>query len=304
MPPGHRPHPAPSDADAIELDSDLLESETDRIELSPPAPPAPTQPPSIISADELPAGLAWHINRQWVRVRPHARALAEATAAALSALGKLVVRAAVHAQPHAHRLWQRLRQRWPLADRLWPGWPTSWRRLVVLAAGAFGVGALFVLPFALASRQGPPRPPAAVALERPPADNAPPADAVAGLQDHGIAPSPAKPHVASRAEVARQMAREAFEHQHWRDGVWYFRTARRAQRRAPGDDVLILSTIAALADREAAPPAKRLLRELGGEARAMLAETARSHPDAVVRGHAQELIRQPSRPRPFLRWVR
>ena len=281
MPPGHQLHPAPSpEPDAIELDSDLQDADTDRIELSPPAPTA-----------------------------PHARALAEATAAALSAFGKLVVRATAHALPIAHRLWQRLlqhlRQRWPLARRLLPGWPSSRRRLILLAAGAFGVGALFVLPFALAGRQGPALAPAvAVAVERSPADNGPPAELAPALQGHSIASSPARPPVASRGEVARQMAREAFEQQHWRDGVWYFRTARRAQRRAPGDDVLILSTIAALADPEAAPPARRLLRELGGDARAMLVETARSHPDAVVRGHAQELTRQPARARPFLRLVR
>jgi hypothetical protein len=98
------------------------------------------------------------------------------------------------------------------------------------------------------------------------------------------------------------MAREAFEQQRWQDGVWYFRTARRAQRRAPDDDVLILSTIAALADKDAAPAAKRLLRELGGDARPLLVETARSHPDPVVRGHVQQLIR-PAPARPFLRWV-
>ena len=69
------------------------------------------------------------------------------------------------------------------------------------------------------------------------------------------------------------MAREAFEQQHWQDGVWYFRTARRAQRRAPGDDVLILSTIAALADKEAAPrgetaaarAGRRRARHAGGD---------------------------------------
>ena len=121
MPPGHRPtsRPAADDTEPIELDSDLLVSETDAS--SSRRPPRRRRRGAAIIADELPAGLGWQLNRQWARVRPHARALAEATAAALSAFGKWTARAAAGALPLArrlwqHRLWQRgrqpLRRRW------------------------------------------------------------------------------------------------------------------------------------------------------------------------------------------------
>jgi hypothetical protein len=297
MPPSHKPVPAPlpDDAEPIELDAELLVPDTD-VDL-------PGQTGAAPDADELPAGLGWHVSRQWARLRPHARALWYATAPALSALGRWTARAAAGALPLARRLWQHplwqqriwqpLRRRW---HALTPGWPTSWRRLLGLAAGAFVLGALFVLPFALAGRKAAPSPLPPVALERPPAAASPAAATLAA------APAPATPDAAPRGAVGRQMAREAFEQQRWQDGVWYFRTARRAQRRAPDDDVLILSTIAALADKDAAPAAKRLLRELRSDARPLLVETARSHPDPVVRGHVQQLIR-PAPARPFLRWV-
>jgi hypothetical protein len=291
MPPSHKPAPAPPPADdtePIELDADLLVPDTD--------PAAPT-------ADELPAGLGWHVSRQWARVRPHARSLWYATSAALATLRRRLAPAAAATSSLALRLWhhQRWRSLRDAASRRLPGWPTSWRRLMGLATAAFALGAL--LPFALADRDGTPSRPPMVALERPPAAPAPAARPPAPAA-FAPAPAPAKPRSdrSSRGLVGRQMAREAFEQNRWQDGVWYFRAARRAQRRAPGDDVLILSTIAALADQQVAPAAKRLLRELGDDARPLLVENARSHPDPVVRGHAQQLIR-PAQPRPFLRWL-
>ncbi len=185
-----------------------------------------------------------------------------------------------------------------MLEHLWPGWPTTWQRLMALAAGAFALGGVLTLPFALAGRQLEVTGRPAVAVERAaPVAAAVPADAPAPPVAPGASSSP------SRAQLARDMAREAFENQRWQDGVWYFRESVRAQRRAPDDDVLILYTIAALSDEQAAPKAERLLRELGRDARPLVAETARSHPDRVIRARAQKLVRAPAEPRPFLRWL-
>jgi hypothetical protein len=180
-------------------------------------------------------------------------------------------------------------------EQLWPGWPATWQRLIGLAAGAFVLGGVLALPFALAGRQLEVRGRPAVAVERA-------APVAAAVPAEGLAP-PVTPSSPSRAQLARDMAREAFENERWQDGVWYFRESVRAQRRAPDDDVLILYTIAALSDEQAAPKAERLLRELGRDARPLVAETARSHPDRVIRARAQKLVRASAEPRPFLRWL-
>jgi plasmid stabilization system protein ParE len=64
----------------------------------------------------------------------------------------------------------------------------------------------------------------------------------------------------------------------------------RTERRMEDDDVLILYTIAALSHHEAAAAAERLLRELGSEARPLLAATAQGHPDKRVQARARSLI--------------
>jgi hypothetical protein len=180
-----------------------------------------------------------------------------------------------------------------MLEQLWPGWPATWQRLIGLAAGAFVLGGVLALPFALAGRQLDVRGRPAVAVERAaPVTAAVPADVPA---------LPAAPASPSRAQLARDMAREAFDNERWQDGVWYFRESVRAQRRAPDDDVLILYTIAALSDEQAAPKAERLLRELGRDARPLVAETARSHPDPVIRARTLKLVRASAEPRPFLR---
>ena len=117
-----------------------------------------------------------------------------------------------------------------------------------------------------------------------------------------VAPVAATRPVPTRAQVARQMAREAFEAGHAKDGVWYYRLGVRAQRRAPDDDTLTVHTINALSDQRAAAAAERLLRDLGRDARPLLAETARSHPDRAVRERARQIATRPQ-PRPFLRWL-
>jgi hypothetical protein len=182
-------------------------------------------------------------------------------------------------------------------ERLWPGWPATWQRLIGLAAGAFVLGGVLALPFALAGRQLEVRGRPAVAVER-----AAPV-VTAAVTAEGPAVAPVAPSPRSRAQLARDMAREAFENERWQDGVWYFRESVRAQRRAPDDDVLILYTIAALSDEQAAPKAERLLRDLGRDAQPLVAETARSHPDRVIRARARKLVRASAEPRPFLRWL-
>ena len=176
---------------------------------------------------------------------------------------------------------------------LWPGWPTTWGRLLAMAAGAFFLGCGLVLPFALADRSSP-RP---VAVARAvPATPAP----------RTIAPSPVEQTevvTPTRADVAREMAREAFENGQPLDGIGYFLIARRAERRPGEDDLLILCTIAALADRTTAPAAASLLRGLGPDARPLLLATAQSHPDRVVQARARALI-GPPRQQAFLRWAR
>jgi hypothetical protein len=111
------------------------------------------------------------------------------------------------------------------------------------------------------------------------------------------------PAPGTRSEVARQMARESFEAGHALDGVWYFRLGLRAQRRAPDDDILVIHTINALVDKRAGEAAERLLKDLGRDARPLLAETARSHPDKMLRARARQLI-SPPQSRPFLKWLR
>src|SRR5689334_3141604 len=106
MPPSHKPAPAPPPADdtePIQLDAEVIELDAGLL--------VPDEP----QADDLPAGLGWHVSRQWARVRPHARSLAYATARALSALGRWTARAAAGARPLARRLWRQriwLRQIW------------------------------------------------------------------------------------------------------------------------------------------------------------------------------------------------
>ena len=141
----------------------------------------------------------------------------------------------------------------------WNSWPASWRRLTVLAAGAFAVGGAVTLPFALAGR-GPARPPVAVERAQPPAPKAPPV--LAEEQPVVETPSDQAADDTSPGTLARRMAREAFEAGRPVDGVAFFRMAVRSQRRGEDDDLLMLYTAAALKDRRAGAEAERLLAEL------------------------------------------
>jgi hypothetical protein len=232
-------------ADLLELNADLLEEE-------PAAPGAAlNHSPRTVAlephADDIPAGISYHLHQQWSRVRPH---------------------------------WLRLREasNWM---RWGPSWPTSWRRLAVTAAGVFALGAVFVMPVALLHRRSAPP----VAVARVSAQVAP----VPGSADPDAAQA-SNQRSPKRARLARQMARAAFASGDALDGVRYYRLGRRAQRHAPEDHGLTVLTINALVDRQAAAAARRLLRDMGREARPLLAETARSHPDPSLRQRARRLV--------------
>jgi hypothetical protein len=236
-----------------------------------PAEPAP---------DDLPAGIGFWLWQRWSAARPWLR-----TAGA--AFRQTLTRGRPLRRPVA---------RW--VRRRWPGWPASWKQLVIMALGAFALGAAFALPFALYAG----RAPAGVALARAvPASVASPARARLAGTDASppTAPAAGKP---TRGELARQMARESFEVGDPLAGVGYFRIAVRAQRRAPDDDVLILYAIAALSHTRAGAASQRLLRDLGPVARPLLAASAEAHPDRRVRARARALVAPPAR-RPFLRWT-
>jgi hypothetical protein len=232
-------------ADLLELNADLLEEQ--------PATPGAAlnhSPRSVAlepHADDLPAGISYHLHQQWSRVRPY---------------------------------WLRLREasHWM---RWGPGRPTSWRRLAVTAAGVFALGAVFVTPVALLYRRWVPP----VAVARVPAPVAP----VLGATDPDAAQATNRRNP-KRARLARQMARAAFAAGDALDGVRYYRLGRRAQRHAPEDHGLTVLTINALGDRRAAAAARRLLRDMGREARPLLAETARSHPDPSLRQRARQIV--------------
>jgi hypothetical protein len=171
---------------------------------------------------------------------------------------------------------------------------------MVLATFSLGGALGFALQGGSAGGE-PPSP----AVERAVETSAPGSAALtaAGTATEPLPERPDPPARPSRAGLARQLAFDAFLHKAPLDGVAYFRIAVRAQRRAPGDDVLILQTIAALGDRRAASAAGALLRQLGHDARPLLVQTARNHPDRLVRARARALLAAPAS-RPFLRWSR
>ena len=309
-------------ADLLELDSDVLQLETD----------GPVRARVDPAGEDLPAGVTYALQQHWSRVRPHwlrAREAARVGAVRLWRRGRPV---AVQVGSWIQARWARRRLALPgwarrlsvpgwarrltvpsWARRWWPGWPTSWPRLGLMAAAAFALGMVVALPVALSGRS-PARP---VSVERaaapaprrtrPPARPRPVEANRADADDRGESP-PATPAagtstVPTRALVARQMAREAFEAGHATDGVWYYRMGVRAQRRVPDDDTLTMHTINALSDQRAAAAAERLLRDLGRDARPLVAETARSHPERAVRQRARQIAAGPQ-PRPFLRWLR
>jgi hypothetical protein len=254
--------------DVVELDPALLEAEPD---------------------GPLARGAA-SLQRLWSRARP-ALAISRRL---LVAFARALVRGVDRSRPVALR-WLAAGARWwaagsrrrrltALVRRLWPGWPTTVGQLSVMSLMAFLLGSALVLPFALASRRARP----AVAPHRVAATLAAP-PALPQAEPPALRPPPEAPRP-SRAQLARDMARESFESGRPLDGVGYFQIALRAQPRAPGDDVLILHTIEALADRAAAGAAARLLRALGTEARRLLEETALRHPDPAVRAGAWRII--------------
>ena len=234
--------------------------------------------------------------RCWSQVGPRARRLT-------AALG-----------PRGRVLWALARRLGEiLASRLVA--PITMARLWPMVAGTFVIGCGLGLAFAT----GPSKPTPAVALDRvqaavalppqtpplPASDHAelPPAPAEVSPAELPEAPAAPKP---SRAQLARQLALESFAAGDTHDGVSYFRIAVRSARRAPGDEVLIRQTLAALADATVAPSAEKVLRQLGPSARPLLAEAASNHPHPVVRTRARGLLSSPAprRARPFLRWVR
>jgi hypothetical protein len=275
--------PVPAPEEPIELDSDLLQPDPDPEALDAIAAGA------VVDDDAIPAGLGWHINRLWARVRPVARPAVWALAAAFAMTRRMTAAAAARVVPAIRRAWLALQQRRarrnlpPEAGRLssslrprrntgrlstllrgrWHSWPASWRRLTVLAAGAFAVGGAVTLPFALAGR-GAARPPVAVERVQPLAPKAPPVSppVLAEEQPAVEAPSDQVADDTSPGTLARRMAREAFEAGRPVDGVAFFRMAVRSQRRAADDDLLILYTAAAVKDRRAGAEAERLLAEL------------------------------------------
>jgi hypothetical protein len=287
--------PTPPEPEVVELDADLLEpDDTDRLTV-----PEPIEP----NAGDLPAGLGWRLQQLWSLLRPHwlrlvvvlaprlARARAWATRNGRAALGRVRTQSAS---------WGR---RLPPLRDLRLRWPDSWRRLVAMAGAAFCVGAMVTLPFARGGR--PVAPPLAVERAR-----AAPSGAAAAVAYGPALPvaaparaaaSPAAASGGTRSALARQMAHDAFEAGEALDGIWYFRMGLRAQRRVPGDDVLMIHTINALVDTRAADAAERLLKQLGRDARPLLAETARSHPDRTLRARARQLV-APAQPGPFQRW--
>ena len=144
-----------------------------------------------------------------------------------------------------------------------------------MGMGAFALGCGLALAFA----EGPTVPATPlVALERE----------VVPAEVQSLVPSaPARP---SRGLTAREMAHEAFLRGAALDGVSYFRIAVRARRRAPGDELLILRTIDALAGRQSAAAAAKLLRQLGPAARPLLIQAASAHPKPAVRARAAALV--------------
>jgi hypothetical protein len=282
-PPIPRPAAAGDDADSdlLELNADLLQDEPDAAASAASSLAAPGE--GEPRAEDLPAGLTYHLHQQWAHVRPHWLQLREATRVASVRFGAAAWPRLLTARTWLARLWIR---------------PTSWRRMAIMSAGAAALGAVFITPVALLLR--PSVPPVAVA--RVPAralPAAPPAPSTSGPAPTQASvldrPDPdaaalADPHIPHRALVPRQMAREAFEAGHAIDGVWYYRLGRRAHRHAPEDDRLTLLTINALADRSAADAAEHLLRDMGRHARPLLAETARSHPDPAVRQRARRIV--------------
>ena len=276
------PRPAPATPEPIELDSALLEPD-----LGPDTEPGVSTAPSSqpVQPDEITASLL-RLRPPWSLVRPAARRSMDATVAVLAWLGENAITAGV-------RLGKRLAV---LVAQLTPQ-TLTWRRLAVLAAGVFALGGVIALPFALAGRE----PPAPVAVERatrtpdpepvpvtptvmpevpetaeaPPAANADPGERV---EDDST----------SRGELARRMARIAFEAGNFKAGVSYFRVALRAQRRADEDDLLIRYTLVAREDRAAAPSARQLLMELARDARGDLPTPGPAWPGAQTRAPAKK----------------
>jgi hypothetical protein len=257
------PRPAPATPEPIELDSALLEPD-----LTPDTEPGVSiesaRPP--VETFEFRTGLLWRLRQLWSLVRPGARRSMHGTVAVLAWLGEHTIAAGA-------RLGKRLAV---LVEQLTPQ-PLTGRRLAVLAAGVFALGAVIALPFALASRDSP----APIAVERATRTPAPEPEipvtpsVMPEVADTAEAPlavdadpnEPVEEDSRSRAELARRMARVAFEAGNFKDGVSYFRVALRNHRRAGEDDLLIRYTLVAREHRAAAPSARRLLMELARDAR-------------------------------------
>jgi eukaryotic-like serine/threonine-protein kinase len=114
---------------------------------------------------------------------------------------------------------------------------------------------------------------------------------------------------AHAAEGPAAQARALFEARRWSEGLDAYRAAIKLDPARRGDKTLVRPLIASL-DSDSKGERAAFLRELGGPARPLLREAARSHPNPRVRARAAELSRPASPPspgppkkRPFLRWL-
>jgi hypothetical protein len=156
-----------------------------------------------------------------------------------------------------------------------------------MAVGAFLLGVAITVPLAV---YAPRLPSQTVALARSVVGHGDArGDAQTGARAAVTAPAP--------GEHARKLALDSFTAGDEAAGVEHFRAAMRAQPRAADDDVLILYTIGALSDAGAGDAARRLLRELGAQARPLLTAAARTHPDRQVRARTRAMIAGPAQGR-------
>ena len=85
--------PVPAPEEPIELDSDLLQPDLD------PDPLDAIAAGAVVDDDAIPAGLGWHINRLWARVRPVARPAVWALAAVLAMTRRMTAAGAARVVP-------------------------------------------------------------------------------------------------------------------------------------------------------------------------------------------------------------
>jgi hypothetical protein len=172
------------------------------------------------------------------------------------------------------------------AQRSWP----QARRVGALGLAAFLLAFSVVFALKLLGASPVVELAPAVAIERPPAPATPEAPPVEA------APAP---RAMSQIDRALSLARDAFEHGRYAEGIDYFRFAARRDRQVRGNAVLVDHVIDALASKRMAPRADALLRELGADARPHVQNAARTHDDARVRERARALLasRRPLRAR-------